>query len=161
LESTSIHLVQSAAIRLVRLFPDGATDQATIDEFNIQSDFEWERVRDFIVLHYWANQRDGDFWKYCREMELPATLQRKIDLWRSNGRIFRENEELFSEESWIQVFIGQGIVPRSYDPLVAIKSDPQIEQFLGNISATISRCVEVMPGHAEYISKYCPAEPIA
>ena len=161
LESTSIHLVQSAAIRLVRLFPNEATDQATIDEFNRQCDFEWERVRDFIVLHYWANQRDGDFWKYCREMELPATLQNKIKLWRSNGRVFRENDELFGEESWIQVFLGQGIMPESYDPLVAIKSDPQIEQFLGNIVATIQRCVDVMPGHDEYVRNYCPAEPIA
>lgn len=160
LESTSIHLVQSAAIRLVRLFPDRATDQATIDEFNRQSDFEWERVRDFIILHYWANEREGEFWEYCRNMDLPATLQRKIDLWRSNGRIFREDEELFSEESWIQVFLGQGIVPRGYDPLVEIKSDPQIEQFLGNIAATIDRCVEVMPMHAEYVSKFCPAEPV-
>ena len=161
LESTSIHLVQSAAIRLVRLLPDGATDQATIDEFNRQSDFEWERVRDFIVLHYWANEREGDFWKYCRTMELPATLQRRIDLWCSNGRIFRENDELFAEESWIEVFLGQGVVPRSYDPLVGIKSDPQIEQFLGNIAATIGRCVDVMPDHDEYIGKYCPADPIA
>lgn len=94
-------------------------------------------------------------------MELPATLQRKIDLWRSNGRIFRENEELFSEESWIQVFLGQNIVPRGYDPLVEIKSDPQIEQFLGNIAATIDRCVQVMPSHSDYVSKFCPAEPVA
>lgn len=161
LESTSIHLVQAAAIRLVRLFPDAATDQATIDEFNRQCDFEWERIRDFIALHYWANQRDGDFWEYCRTMELPETLQNKIDVWRSNGRVFRENDELFGEESWTQVLIGQGIMPESYDPLVTIKSDPQIEQFLGNIAATIQRCVDVMPGHDEYVRKYCPAEPIA
>jgi tryptophan halogenase len=160
LESTSIHLVQSAAIRLVRLFPDSATDQATIDEFNRQSDFEWERVRDFIVLHYWANQREGALWEYCRTMELPETLRRKIDLWRSNGRIFREDEELFSEESWIQVFIGQGILPRSHDPLVAIKSDPEIDRFLGNIAATIGRCVDVMPTHDEFLGKYCPADAI-
>ncbi len=158
LESTSIHLVQSAAIRLVRLFPDEKTDQATIDEFNRQSDFEWERVRDFIVLHYWANAREGEFWEYCRNMELPATLQRKIDLWKSNGRIFREDEELFSEESWIQVFLGQGVYPRSYDPLVRIKSDPQIEQYLGNIAATISRCVQVMPTHTDFVSKFCSAD---
>jgi len=159
LESTSLHLVQAAAIRLVRLFPGGELDQADIDEFNRQSDFEWERIRDFIILHYWATERDdSDFWRYCRSMELPATLQRKIDLWRANGRIFREDEELFSEESWIQVFIGQGIIPRSYDPLVAIKSDPQIEQFLGNIAATIERCVEVMPTHADYVRKFCSAE---
>ena len=69
--------------------------------------------------------------------------------------------ELFSEESWIQVFLGQGLVPRSYDPLVGIKSDPQIEQFLGNIAATIDRCVGVMPAHADYVTQYCPAEPIA
>jgi len=160
LESTSIHLVQSAAIRLVRLFPDAATDQATIDEFNRQCNFEWERVRDFIVLHYWGNKRDGGFWEYCRKMELPETLQRKIDLWRSNGRVFRENEELFTEDSWIQVFIGHGILPRGHDPLVAIKSDVQIEQFLGNIETTIARCVSVLPEHAEYIRKYCPADPI-
>jgi tryptophan halogenase len=161
LESTSIHLVQSAAIRLVRLFPDRETDQATIDEFNRQSDFEWERIRDFIILHYWANERQGEFWEYCRNMQLPATLQRKIDLWKSNGRIFREDEELFSEESWIQVFLGQGVVPRGFDPLVAIKSDAQIEKFLGNIATTIDRCVEVMPTHADYVRKYCPAEPVA
>lgn len=161
LESTSLHLVQSAAVRLVRLFPDNLTDQATIDEFNRQTDFEWERTRDFIVLHYWANRRDGAFWEYCRNMELPSTLQRKIDLWRSNGRTFRDGEELFSEESWIQVFLGHGIVPRGYDPLVGIKSDPQIEQFLGNIAATIKRCVDVMPRQDDYISKYCPADPIA
>ncbi|MEA2915890.1 MAG: tryptophan 7-halogenase, partial [Bradyrhizobium sp.] len=77
------------------------------------------------------------------------------------GRNFREDDELFSEESWIQVFIGQGIIPKSYDPLVAIKSDVQIEQFLGNIAATIDRCVEVMPTHSEYVSKFCPAEPMA
>jgi tryptophan halogenase len=94
-------------------------------------------------------------------MELPATLQRKIDLWRANGRIFREDDELFSEESWIQVFLGQGIVPRGYDPLVEIKSDAQIEQFLGNIAATIDRCIDFMPMHGEYVSKYCPAEPVA
>lgn len=159
LESTSIHLVQSAAIRLVRLLPGAGFDQANIDEFNRQTDFEWERVRDFIVLHYWATERDdSEFWRYCRNMELPDTLQRKIDLWRANGRIFREDEELFSEESWIQVFLGQGIVPRSNDPLVAIKSDPQIEQYLGNIAATIERCVEVMPAHDDYVRKYCPAE---
>ena len=113
-------------------------------------------MRDFIMLHYWANERDGEFWEYCRTMELPATLQRKIDLWRSNGRIFREDEELFSEESWIQVFLGQGVVPRSYDPLVAIKSDAQIEQFLGNIAATIDRCVDVMPTHDEYVAQILP-----
>ena len=91
----------------------------------------------------------------------PRRLRRKIDLWCANGRVFRENEELFGEESWIQVFLGQGLVPRTYDPLVAIKSDAQIDQFLGNIATTIERCVAVMPTHDEFVSKFCPAEPVA
>ena len=90
-------------------------------------------------------------------MEVPATLQRKIDLFRANGRVFREDEELFTEESWILVFLGQGIVPKGYDPLVDIKSDAQILQYLGNVSNVIAKCVQVMPSHAEFVAKTCPA----
>jgi tryptophan halogenase len=76
----------------------------------------------------------------------------------SNARIFREDEELFAEESWIQVFLGQGMIPRAYDPLVNIKSEAQIAQYLGNIQAVIGKCVKVMPSHAEFVAKTCPAE---
>lgn len=159
LESTSLHLIQSAAIRLVRLFPNRGFDPAVIDEFNRQTDFEWERIRDFIILHYKATERaDTPFWRYCRDMEIPATLQRKVELFRSSGRIFREDEELFSEESWIQVLIGQGVIPVDHDPLVAIKSDPQIAQYLGNIALTIRKCVNVMPSHDAFIATYCGAD---
>ena len=158
LESTSLHLVQSGIIRLMRLLPDGGFHQSNIDEFNRQTDFEYERIRDFIILHYKATERDDSpFWDYCRTMEVPETLQRKIDLWMANARIFREDEELFSEESWIQVFIGQGMIPRGYDPMVRIKSDAQINQFLGNIQSVIGKCVDVMPSHAEYVAKTCLA----
>ncbi|WP_374281498.1 tryptophan halogenase family protein [Novosphingobium sp.] len=158
LESTSLHLVQAGIIRLVRLLPDAGFDPATIAEFNRQTDFEYERIRDFIILHYKATERsDTPFWDYCRTMDVPETLQRKLDLWMANGRIFREDEELFAEESWIQVLLGQGIVPRGYDPLVDIKSDAQIAQYLGNIAAVIGKCVAVMPSHAEYVAKTCPA----
>lgn len=159
IESTSLYLIQSSLIRLIRLFPDGRIDQANVDEFNRQTDFEYERVRDFIILHYKATERDDtEFWRYCRDMEVPATLQRKMDLFRANGRIFREDEELFSEESWIQVFIGQGVVPRSYDPLVDIQSDAQVVQYLGNIESVIGKCVDVMPTHEDFVAKYCPAQ---
>ncbi len=158
LESTSLHLIQSGVVRLVRLLPDKGFDQGNIDEFNRQSDFEYERIRDFIILHYKATERDDTpFWNYCRTMDVPDTLQRKMDLWMANGRIFREDEELFAEESWIQVLLGQGMTPRGYDPLVDIKSDAQIGQYLGNIAATVRKCVTVMPSHAEYIAKTCPA----
>lgn len=158
LESTSLHLVQSGLIRLVRLLPDAGFDQSTIDEFNRQTDFEYERIRDFIILHYKATERDDTpFWDYCRTMEIPETLRRKIDLWMANGRIFREDEELFAEESWIQVFLGQGCRPRGYDPMVDMKSQAQLTQYLGNIASVIRKCVDVMPDHAEYVDKTCPA----
>lgn len=158
LESTSLFLIQSSLIRLIRLFPDGSFDQANINEFNRQTDFEYERVRDFIILHYKATQRDDtEFWRYCRDMEIPATLERKVELFRANGRIFREDEELFSEESWIQVFLGQGIIPQGYDPLVDIRSEAQVVQYLGNIENVIRKCVDVMPMHADFVDKYCDA----
>ena len=158
LESTSLHLIQSAIIRLVRLLPDAGFDSATVAEFNRQTDFEYERIRDFIILHYKATTRgDTPFWRYCRDMDIPETLQRKIDLWRGNGRIFREDEELFAEESWIQVFLGQGIVPRGYDPLVDIKSEAEVADFLGNVEGVIRKCVALMPAHSDYVAKVCPA----
>lgn len=158
LESTSLHLIQSAVIRLVRLLPDASFDQATIDEFNRQTDFEYERIRDFIILHYKATERDDTpFWRYCRDMEIPATLQRKWDLFAANGRVFREDDELFTEESWIQVFLGQGVIPRGYDPLVDIKSESQVAQYLGNIENVVGKCVAVMPTHADFVAKTCKA----
>ncbi len=162
LESTSLHLIQSAVIRMVRLLPDTGFDQATIDEFNRQTDFEYERIRDFIILHYKATERDDSpFWRYCRDMEIPATLQRKMDLFRANGRVFREDDELFTEESWIQVFLGQGVIPRAYDPLVHVQSDDEIARFLGNIETVIGKCLNVMPSHAEFVAHACPAPPLA
>jgi len=158
LESTSLFLIQSAAVRLMRLFPDAGIDPANVAEFNRQTDFEYERIRDFIILHYKATERDDTpFWRYCRDMEIPDTLERKMALFRANGRIFREDDELFSEESWIQVFIGQNVMPRSYDPLVDLKSAAQIVQFMGNIESTIAKCVAVMPTHAEFVEKFCDA----
>jgi tryptophan halogenase len=158
LESTSIHLIQSAVIRLVQLLPDAGFDPAGIAEFNRQSDFEYERIRDFIILHYKATERDDTpFWRYCRDMDLPDTLQRKIDLWMANGRIFREDDEMFAEVSWIQVFLGQHLIPRGYDPLVDIKSENEVVDFVGNIEATIKKCVAVMPDHAAYVAKVCAA----
>jgi len=159
LESTSLYLVQSGLIRFVRLFPDLQFDPATIAEFNRQTSFEYERTRDFIVLHYKATERDDSpFWRHCRDMPIPDTLQRKLELFRSNGRFFREDDELFGDESWIQVFLGQGVIPRNYDPMADLKSDAQVTQFLGNIESVIAKCVDVMPTHAEFVARYCPAE---
>ncbi len=161
LESTSIHLIQSTIVRLVRLFPHHGFNEVEVDLFNRGCDFEYERVRDFIILHYKATERDDSpLWNYCRNMPIPESLSRKIDLFRENGRIFRENEELFAEESWLQVMIGQGIMPGSYDPIVDTQTTEAIARYLDDIERVIKRCVEVMPTHRDFIAKHCPAKPL-
>ena len=156
LESTSIHLIQNTVARLTTFFPYLGFDEADIDEFNRQSDHEFERIRDFLILHYKATERtDSDFWNYCRSMSIPDGLQLKIDLFSSNGRVFREASELFSEISWVEVFLGQRIMPRSYHPLVDTLSEERVAEFLRNVRSTIQRCVEAMPTHAHYVAEHC------
>ena len=160
LESTSLHLIQSSLIRLVRLMPDAGFDPANIAEFNRQTDFEYERVRDFIILHYKATERDDTpFWTHCRDMEIPETLRRKIELFRANGRVFREDDELFTEESWIQVFLGQGIIPRRPDPLVEVAEAAAVEDYLADIRRVVGKCVDRMPSHADYVTRVARATP--
>ena len=109
MESTSIHMIQSAISRFMAVLPNGRAEQATIDWFNDQATFEWERIRDFLVLHYTANEREGEpFWDHVRTMELPPALTAKLEQWKANGFIHREHEELFTEVGWFQVLAGQG-----------------------------------------------------
>ena len=160
LESTSIHLIQSTLLRLLRLFPHRGVDPAEVAQFNRSADFEYERIRDFIILHYKANERDdAELWRYCRNMPIPDTLSHKIELFRANGRIFRENEELFTEENWLQVMVGQHIMPQGYDPLVDLETPETIANYLGNIESVIRRCVAVMPTHGEFVASNCAAQP--
>lgn len=153
LESTSIHLVQSTISRLISFFPDGGFAQADIDEFNRQTDFEVERIRDFVILHYHATTRDDTpFWRHVRTMEVPETLQRKIDLFRSNGRVVRENNELFTEIGWQQVLHGQGVRPARHHPLADLLGADELRGFLGNIENVVGQCVGVMPAHREFVA---------
>ncbi|MDO9283924.1 MAG: tryptophan 7-halogenase [Aquabacterium sp.] len=158
LESTSIHLIQTAIARLVCFFPHAGFDAPDIVEYNAQTQFEYERIRDFLVLHYKATERDDSpFWNHCRTMAIPDTLQHKIDLFRSNGRIFREGTELFTELSWLQVMVGQRILPRGHHPLADLTSEAELHEFLGNVEGVIRKCVNVMPTQAEFIRTHCAA----
>jgi tryptophan halogenase len=158
LESTSIHLIQTAIARLVSFFPARGFSQPDIDEYNRQSRWEFEKIRDFLILHYNATQRDDSaFWNYCRTMDIPASLRERMDLFKRHGRIFRDGNELFAEVSWLQVALGQNITPQSYHPLVDLLSEQEVLDYLGNIAKVIENCAEVMPGHAEFIANTCPA----
>lgn len=155
LESTSIHLIQSAMSRFLTVLPEGAGDPAIVDHFNMQADFEWERIRDFLVLHYWANEREGDpFWDDVRNMELPATLQRKIEQWQSAGFIHREHEELFTEVGWFQVLAGQGVEARSYNPAADNLSEDELKALLAETEDAIAAEVRQMPDHAPFLRSY-------
>lgn len=158
LESTSIHLIQSAVSRLISMFPDRSFDAALIAEYNRQSRFEIERIRDFLILHYHVNERDdSDFWKACRNMDVPDTLKSKIALFNSAGRIFREHEELFTETGWLQVMLGQGLKPHTYHPIADMLPEEQLKEYFQNIRTLINTEVGKMPPHSEFIARNCAA----
>ncbi len=161
LESTSIHLIQSTITRLLSFFPDTGFDPVLIERFNQKAVFECERIRDFLILHYHATERnDTPFWDYCRNMDVPQGLREYMDLFRHAGRYFRENEELFAQISWVQVMIGQRVTPQAYHPLVDLLSDAEVAEFLTGVRRVVSGCVEVMPAHEAFIAKYCAAGPV-
>ena len=159
IESTSIHLIQSTIQRLIDFFPDRGWSSVDRDEFNRQSRFEYERIRDFIVLHYHLNQRtDSAYWLECANMTIPDTLRHKMDMYRSHGRVVRVDNELFSEVGWIQVFEGQNMPIDAYHPLVDTQSEEDILEYLDGVRGVIAKCVGVMPSHDEYVAKMCAAK---
>jgi tryptophan halogenase len=161
LESTSIHLVQTGIARLLQLFPRSDFDPVLSERFNAQTRFEVERVRDFLILHYHATERDDTpFWNACRTMAIPDTLADNIRLFRDGGLFFRNAEEIFAQPSWVQVMLGQRIVPRGYHPLVDQVPQADLERFVTGVGQVIANCVEAMPAHAAFIARHCPAPPV-
>ena len=159
LESTSIHLIQAAIARLLKLLPGARVDPAERREYNRQTDFEIERIRDFIILHYLANARDEPFWRERRDTPLPDTLAAKLDLWRGKGQIVREHEELFTEVGWLQVLAGQGVATAGWHPLADAIPEKDLREFLETIEALYRREVAQWPTHAEFIARNCAARP--
>jgi tryptophan halogenase len=160
LESTSIHLVQNGIARLISHFPDRGFAPVNIDTYNRRIAYDYERIRDFIILHYTANQRDEPFWRYLREMELPDSLRAKIELFKATGRVFREQEELFAEVGWFQVLVGQNILPDTYHPLADVLTREELEGFLGDVRTIVSAPVARLPTHGEFIAQTCAASAI-
>ena len=158
LESTSIHLIQTGILRLIALFPGQQFSQPDIDEYNAQTDFEFRDVRDFIIAHYKVTDReDTPFWDYVRNMEVPDSLAERLELFRSSARFFVHGKaELFREESWVQVLIGQGFSMR-YDPMVDMVPDDAALAFLRDIEEVIAESAESMPGHGDFIAQRCRA----
>ncbi|MEL6876582.1 MAG: tryptophan halogenase family protein [Pseudomonadota bacterium] len=158
LESTSIHLIQSHVNRLIQLFPRGENCDAERGEYNRRCAAEFEQIRDFLILHYHQTEReDSEFWRYCKNMDVPDSLTHKQELFASTGRLGRDIDDLFRDASWVQVMLGQGILPQSYDPMADAISDQQLSEFLGNLRTIIERSVNGLPSHADYIARNCAA----
>jgi tryptophan halogenase len=151
LESTSIHLVQSSIARLMSLFPTRKFDELEIERFNTQTIQEYVDIRDFLVLHYMATERDDSpFWDYCRNIDPPEGVAYKIDMFRRNGRIFREHEELFTETSWLAVLVGQGIEAGGYHPAADLLSNEETLHRLAHIREVIAHSANLMPTQDEF-----------
>jgi tryptophan halogenase len=151
LEATGIYLIQRGIAMLLRFFPDRDFEPADIDRYNRVLELEFSRVRDFLLMHYTQTERSGAFWDHCRSIPLTDTLLEKIELFRSHGRILREEAELFPVMSWLSVMIGQNIIPRRYDPLVDGLDSTQIQSRLDKLRTDIKRCVDSMPSHWDFI----------
>lgn len=158
LESTSIHLVQSALMKFLSLFPRRRGFEQERRRFNQLVDTEYAGIRDFIILHYKANERDdSELWRYCRAMDIPDSLQERLELYRASGWLARERAELFGEASWLAVLEGQHVHARNYSPLVDTLSREELERVLRDTREVLAQCAASMPDHDEFISQHCAA----
>ncbi|MCW8880351.1 MAG: tryptophan 7-halogenase [Kangiellaceae bacterium] len=152
LESTNIHLIQTGATRLLKLFPHNGFNLSEVAEYNSQTNTEYQRIRDFIILHYKLTERnDSEFWRQCQQMDIPESLESKMKLFKETGKVFREQDELFTEVAWKQVMIGQGATPKDYHPLVNTLSEEQIQELMQNLRTIINRTVDAMPTHESFL----------
>lgn len=158
LESTSIHLINTGINKLISVLTLDGVTPVQEETFNRLTGKEYLRIRDFLILHYNATKRDdSDFWNYCRTMAVPDSLTEKIELFRHNGQIFREEDELFTETSWAAVMMGQGIMMGGHNAMADTLKEPDTGKELDEIQQSIQFVVQHMPTHGDYLSKYCPA----
>lgn len=159
LESTSIHLIQVNAMRLVQQFPFAGCSEAIAEHFNDQARRELEKIRDFIVLHYKLTERDDSpFWRAQRDADIPESLAQRIALFRENGLVYRGPDDLFQTDSWLQVMLGQRLLPKGYHHMGHMLSDEQMNMVLNGIRGNIARTVDRMPMHQDFVNQYCLAD---
>lgn len=151
LESTSIHMVQSAITRLIKLFPHDGIKDSEVLEYNRQTQDEIEHIRDFIILHYRLNNRPEAFWQACQTMPIPESLEHKIELFKDSGKVFNPIEALFTNVAWQQVMLGQGIIPEDYHPIAAGLSTQQLSEFKQNVKTVIDQVVSKLPTHQAFL----------
>lgn len=160
LESTSLHLIQRAIMRLLAYFPDKTCSATNTDRYNKVTLDEYEHIRDFIILHYKATERDdSDFWRYCKDMSVPDSLTERMALFEQDGHLLVKDTELFKHDSWLAVLTGQGIMPKQSAPIMAFKKQVDIQQTLSAMHQNMSQTVAKIPSHEMYLAKNCRFNP--
>ena len=153
LESTSIHFIQNGIMWLLLMFPDLSIEESTVREYNTKMRSEAEHIRDFIVLHYALNERHGDpFWDHCRNMELPDSLKHRMELFERSARVFKPQDDVFAENSWVQVMMGQGLTPQGYHNIAQAMSSEQMTAFLKGIQHEVAQTVAKLPQHGAFVN---------
>ncbi|QFT77332.1 tryptophan halogenase family protein [Erythrobacter sp. THAF29] len=161
LESTSLHLIQYGILRLLALMPDREMSPLLAREYNSQTTAEYERIRDFLILHYKATTRDdAELWRYCSAMEIPETLQYKIDHFRNHGMIVSDERELFANPSWIAVYLGQDIVPERAPAMAQMRGQVPVADRMRAIAQAMEDAVAEMSAHGDFLARHCRS-PIA
>lgn len=159
LESTSIHLITTGVARLLKLFPFAGVTEPVANYYNEMSQYEIERIRDFVCMHYHYNQRDDSpFWKECREMQIPESLRERVELFRQGGHAYSKDGELFTVDSWISVMMGQDIEPATYHHFAKL-DDRSLRDFLRKHHAKVAEVVNALPHHPDFVRQYCGASP--
>lgn len=159
LESTSIHLIMIAAIRLMQFFPFDGISGAVVERYNDISRREMEHIRDFIILHYRVNQRDEPFWKHMAAMPIPSSLKQRIEAFREGALAYQEPDELFRIDSWVQVMLGQGLVPRTHHAFGKMVGSSRLEESLGALAANVRESAEKLPAHSDFIRQFVASAP--
>ena len=139
-------------------FPYDGIAESDREEFNRQMDAEFRFIRDFIILHYHVTERtDSEFWRRCRDMDIPESLQERLDLFRDSGLVFEAEKDIFRENSWVQVMLGQGIEPQGYHPIADMMDERELRQFMQLQRQRVDHVLGQLPTHQEFIDRYCPA----
>jgi len=158
LESTSIHLIHVAILKLLHMFPHRQVNPVIVDQFNREMDGNYDHIRNFLIAHYKVTERaDTPFWQYCREMSIPDALADKLSLFRERGEMYIAPDELFKETSWFAILYGQGLTPQSYHPIADALSDDELQLTMARIRDAIKRRAESLPSHGEFIQHCCAA----
>jgi len=162
LESTSIYLIQAAVTNLLELFPERGFEPDDIEEFNRVMELEYERVRDFLVLHYHATERDdAPLWNHVRTMTIPDSLAYKMALFRESGHVVKYRQGMFLDTSWHAVYLGQRVVPTHYYPLVDTYATDDVRRYVSEVKSIIDKGVDIMPTHQAFLERYCQAGRVA